>query len=175
MPASTDEAKQSNLICLLLMKGRLERGWVRAFAAVTLLAWVAAQILCTAHCSFGICSGEGQASCHKSALQSHHHEPPEVEAHHHANHSGEPPASSDMPSSVCLALKSALVNSASLKVTYFQSQAFFTVWPVLLATDVKTFEQSAQILRQVKRAIWVFTPEVCLGPAFRGLAPPVLL
>ena len=31
---------------------------------------------------------------------------------------------------------------------------------------------STQILRQAKRRDWVFTPEVCLGPAFRSLAPP---
>ena len=27
--------------------------------------------------------------------------------------------------------------------------------------------------RQAKARDWVFTPEVCLGPAFRSLAPPV--
>jgi hypothetical protein len=29
--------------------------------------------------------------------------------------------------------------------------------------------------RQTKRREWVFTPEVCLGPAFRSHAPPVFI
>jgi hypothetical protein len=30
-------------------------------------------------------------------------------------------------------------------------------------------------LCQVKPRDWVFTPEVCLGPAFHSLAPPVFV
>jgi hypothetical protein len=32
----------------------------------------------------------------------------------------------------------------------------------------------SETLRQAKPRDWVFTPEVCLGPAFHSLAPPGL-
>ena len=49
----------------------------------------------------------------------------------------------------------------------------------IIAALVVAFETpnpaDAIITRQATPRDWVFTPEVCLGPAFRSLAPPALI
>jgi hypothetical protein len=49
----------------------------------------------------------------------------------------------------------------------------------IIASLVVAFETpnlaDAILTRQAPPRDWVFTPEVCLGPAFRSLAPPALI
>jgi hypothetical protein len=44
---------------------------------------------------------------------------------------------------------------------------------LLDARELATRAPANQFNRQARRRDWVFTPEVCLGPAFRSLAPPL--
>jgi hypothetical protein len=46
--------------------------------------------------------------------------------------------------------------------------------PLSLALDATEGQPEAAFFRQSGTHDWVFTPEVCLGPAFRSLAPPFL-
>ena len=48
---------------------------------------------------------------------------------------------------------------------------------ILLVVDLSSHATNVQnlLLRQITSSDWVFTPEVCLGPAFRSLAPPSLI
>ena len=46
--------------------------------------------------------------------------------------------------------------------------------PVLQARDLMLSAPKDELERQAKPRDWVFTPEVCLGPAHRSLAPPSL-
>ena len=54
-----------------------------------------------------------------------------------------------------------------------QPVAFLGV--LLDARELFSTTPERQFDRYAKSREWVFTPEVCLGPAFRSLAPPVLL
>ena len=136
----------------------------RSLAASALLVWVAAQVVCSAHCNFGFGHGDSeQASCHGSAPS---------QAHHDDGNSPSPAHKGSSTSSACLTLKSALFDGkASLLVKpefqMLDTLAWFT--PAIEATQT---ELVAHFFRQARPRDWVFTPEVCLGPAFRSLAPP---
>lgn len=140
------------------------RPLLRSLAALTLVVFVAAQAACFAHCNF--CGGHGTdttPSCHSAgATRASHHEP----------HS---PAPSDPASSVaCVTLKTLVAGG----------DAYSLVAPLLPPVDFVAFSSlvlnppeaalEATFCRQAKPRDWVFTPEVCLGPAFRSLAPPVV-
>ena len=46
--------------------------------------------------------------------------------------------------------------------------------PISLALDATETQPKAAFFGQSRTRDWTFTPEVCLGPAFRSLAPPFL-
>ena len=90
--------------------------------------------------------------------------------HSHGSHKHE-----SKKDSCCSTLKS-LVPAAK---SYLFSKSAFPPIPclwVLPETQVKSPALSENPSnRQAQGRDWVFTPEVCLGPAFRSLAPPVLV
>jgi hypothetical protein len=136
---------------------------LRSFAAVTLLAWLAAQVLCAAHCNFGVCHGEAEkASCHGPALT--HHDDADPAGPGHDNSS---------TTATCLTLKSALVSGSPLALVPPELHLLYTLAPVALALDATMAEATAPSSRQAWRRDWAFTPEVYLGPAFRSHAPPL--
>ena len=136
----------------------------RSAAAVTLLFWVAATILCTAHCSIGVCIDDsGQASCHAS---------PSAPSHHDDDHSPGPTHDDSSPTPTCLTLKSVVASGNAPALVHPDFSLFYTLAPLAFAWDVTPSGPATLIFRQARLSEWVFTPEVCLGPAFRSLAPP---
>jgi hypothetical protein len=134
----------------------------RSVAAATLCVWLAALVLCTAHCDFGVCHGdEEHTACHGlEPSQSHHDD-------------GDSPAPADDDSSTsanCLTLKFALVSGAGLALVPSELHVLYTIAPLVL--DVTAAGPASLHSRQAKSRDWVFTPEVCLGPALRSHAPP---
>jgi hypothetical protein len=139
---------------------------LRCFAAGALFVWLAAQALCFAHCNFGVShGGSTQPSCHASAPSPEHHDNGDESAPSHQNSAG---------SVVCSTLKSALVGSGSAALVQPDFHLLYTLAPVALMLDMTAAEPTSPSSRQAKARDWVFTPEVCLGPAFRSLAPPSL-
>lgn len=138
---------------------------LRCFAAGALFVWLAAQALCFAHCNFGVSHGGGSAqpSCHASAP-----------AHHDDGDESAPDQHDSSGSAVCSTLKSALVGSGSAALVQPDFHLLYTLAPVALMLDTTAAEPTSPSSRQAKARDWVFTPEVCLGPAFRSLAPPAL-
>ena len=137
---------------------------LRSFAAGALFVWLTAQVLCFAHCNFGVGHGSSeQPSCHASAPSQGHHDDGDSSspAHHE---------SSD--SAACSTLKSALVGSGATALVQPDFHLLYTLAPLTLHATV--MEPTASFFRQAKVRDRVFTPEVCLGPAFRSLAPPAL-
>ena len=134
----------------------------RSVAAATLCVWLAAQVLCAAHCDFGICHGdEEHPACHG----------PEPSQSHHDDGDSPAPAHDDSSTTAtCLTLKSALVSAAGPTVVPSELHVLYTLAP--LALDVTAAEPPLLHSRQAKSRDWVFTPEVCLGPALRSHAPP---
>ena len=137
-----------------------------SFAAGTLLVWIAAQVLCFAHCNFGVGQGSSeQPSCHASAPAPAHHDGCEPSAPAPKHSSG---------SAVCSTLKSALVGSGSAALVHFDLHLLYALAPLSLRFNVTAVEPTASFFRQAQPRDWVFTPEVCLGPAHRTHAPPCL-
>jgi hypothetical protein len=139
--------------------------FVRWFAAVTLLAWIGAQALCQTHCLFGAChDGSDDASCQATAATtSHHGDDDHVPQPGHQHSAGD---------ASCLILKSALTGNSTSPLVTPQFSILYTLAPFTLVMDATTIEPLALFSRQTRLREWVFTPEVCLGPAFRSHAPP---
>jgi hypothetical protein len=118
---------------------------LRSLAGVMLLLWIASIAVCAADCT----GGRKQLDCcHKK--------------------------SSSDPQDKPLCLHSQTIASAPLSVQIIKPD--FGVQPFLISQFQNLssqLESKPVCFRQPVRSDFVFTPEVCLCPAFRSLAPPV--
>ena len=137
---------------------------LRFFAAATLMCWLAALVCCSAECL------TGDSRCQPSL-----HDEPAADSHHDHEQAPDSDKHNDCPKAVCDSLK----NFVHLTGSSFIAKAHFRLAYVAgFASPSQVFAVSAPetpIFRQAWRRNWAFTPEVFLGPAFRSLAPPVLL
>ncbi len=132
----------------------------RLLASFTVVIWVSAFALCTAHCSLPNGSflevEEG-----KSVLPCH----------------GGPscPKSEAQPSGAfCITIKNLFAADGAAPILYPPQAGVFTAPFLLLpVTDLFGVSPTLQRVREQDRVERPFTPEVCLGPAFRAHAPPV--
>ncbi|MCI0349181.1 MAG: hypothetical protein L0Z53_07130 [Acidobacteriales bacterium] len=138
--------------------------WLRVNAFFVLIMWTTALVACSAHCFLGTTHlGEfsEQESCHSQTA------PPPC-------HGG---SSDDEGKSDSGALCSSLKQLFAAKVVAEVPQFAGSVLYALSARDVASLADSSSNAMHVRQAIprdFVFTPEVYLGPALRGLAPPHL-
>ena len=136
----------------------------RSLAALALMVFAAAQALCFVHCNFGGGHGDtAQPSCHGS---------PQTTASHD-DHDG-PTPSTPAATTTCLTLKTMLAGADAPPLVAPQPHTLYLLAPISLALDATEEQPDASFSRQAWTGDWVFTPEVCLGPAFRSLAPPFL-
>ena len=133
---------------------------LRSFAAGALLVWVVAQAFCFAHPDFGASMTMAEKSSAGHAATSK----PMV------GDSCCPKPHAPSEGSICITLKSALVSSDATTLVQPDFQLLYTLDPLTL--DVTAVEPPPSFSRQAESRDWVFTPEVCLGSAFRSLAPP---
>ena len=139
--------------------------FVRWFAAVTLVAWIGAQVSCQTHCLFGGCHDESDdAGCGPTAAATSHHGDDD--------HAPQPGHHDSGPDTFCLTLKSALASDGASPLVTPHFALFSTLAPFTNASDATDVESVSPFFRQARLREWVFTPEVCLGPAFRSHAPP---
>jgi hypothetical protein len=139
---------------------------LRPFAAAALFVWLVAQVLCTAHCNFGFGYGHSEkASCHGSAP---------AQAHHDDGNSHGPAPKGSSTGAACLTLKSALYDTNASALVKPEFQLLDTLPEFEPAVEATQTHLVAALSRQARPRDWVFTPEVCLGPAFRSNAPPSL-
>jgi len=135
----------------------------RHLAAVTLVVFVVAQVLCFIHCHSG--GGHGsdaeKPSCHGTAAQSHHDED--------GSSSPKP-----LPTGSCSTLKNLFASNGTLTLVVPDSPSLYVLNPFALALDTTAIEPSASISRHAGPREWSLTPEVYLGPAIHSLAPPLL-
>ena len=137
---------------------------LRSLAALALMVFAAAQALCFVHCNFGGGHGDkAQPSCHGS---------PQTTASHD-NHDG-PTPSTPSPTTTCSTLKTMLAGADAPPLVAPQPHTLYLLAPISLALDAAEEQPDAPFTRHAGTGDWVFTPEVCLGPAFRSLAPPFL-
>lgn len=135
---------------------------LRFLAGLALLVFVAAQTLCFVHCNFGTGSESGTLpGCHGS---------PQHAAAQGGHDGSEPSAPS--PTLGCSTLKTMLTGSDTPTLPVFQAHTLYLLSPLAFALDEAEIQPQAAFALQVRSPERVFTPEVCLGPAFRSLAPP---
>ena len=135
---------------------------LRSLAVFALAGFVAAQALCFVHCHFG--GGHGgktQPSCHGSSQARASH------ADHDSPTPFTPPATT-----TCATLKTMLAGADAPTLVTPELHALYFLAPIARFLDTTQPEREAFISRQARPRDWVFTPEVCLGPAFHSLAPP---
>ena len=136
----------------------------RSLAAAVLMVFAAAQALCFVHCNFGGGHGDkAQPSCHGS---------PQTTASHD-DHDG-PAPSTPAATTTCSTLKTMLAGADAPPLVAPQLHTLYLLAPIALALDATETQPDASFFRQAGTGDWVFTPLVCLGPAFRSLAPPAL-
>jgi len=135
----------------------------RHLAAVTLVVFVVAQVLCFVHCHSG--GGHGgdaeKPSCHGTAAQSHHDE------------DGSSPTK-PLPMGSCATLQNLFASNGALTLAVPEFAPLYSLTSFALALDATAIEPTALISRQPRPREWALTPEVYLGPAIHSLAPPLL-
>ena len=134
---------------------------LRLLAATTLLCWLGALALCSTECF------EGDSDHHagqKEIASSHSDAHPTPDSENHSGHDD----------SACVSLKT-LVPTAHTDLLPKPDFGFCFLSFVPLPQTLTVAECEAPVSRQPPDREFVFTPEVFLGPAFRSLAPPVLL
>ena len=137
---------------------------LRSLAVLALMVFVVAQAMCFVHCNFGGGHGDkAQPSCHGSPQ-------------HAASHDGNDDSAPSAPSSTtaCSTLKTMLAGGDAPTLTAFQTHTLYLLPSVELDLDAAVPRPQAASGRQAHSREWTFTPEVCLGPAFRSLAPPLV-
>ncbi|ODU23860.1 MAG: hypothetical protein ABS95_02810 [Verrucomicrobia bacterium SCN 57-15] len=149
------------------MKRQKKRAAVlQCCAAISLVIWLGATICCTFLCA---CPDSTEGHHDTTARTEDNH------SHHDTNDAhdsdSECPVSGCSDNGIC----------ASLASVHFTpgNHVFVRARLDLVAMDLSChLPQSSDLpqnfisKRHAKERIWVFTPEVCLGPAFRSLAPP---
>jgi hypothetical protein len=150
----------------------------RLTAAATLLTWLSALAFCSDEC-FNAASACGPgASCQPVAAEHHQTEAShndhdadsqDTDSNHHTPACPEP-----CKDSLCDSLKSIAQHSAQVSLIK-PSFPLAYVLASFCSPDVGAHTQIPSQLREAPERTWVFTPAVCLGPAFRSLAPPPLL
>ncbi len=135
---------------------------LRSLAALALVVFVVAQTMCFVHCNFGGRHGDkAQPSCHGSPQ-------------HAASHDGDDDSAPSIPSptAACASLMTMLAGGDAPTLTAFQTHTLYLLPSFVLALDAAEARPQAAFGRHAHLRKWTFTPEVCLGPAFRSLAPP---
>jgi hypothetical protein len=136
----------------------------RSLAALALVVFVAAQTMCFVHCHFG--GGPVDAakpSCHGSPRTTASHDGPD-----------KPTPPTPASAATCSTLKTMLSGGGAPKFAVPQHYTLSPLTLISLALDATETQPESSFSRQAWPRDWVFTPLVCLGPAFRSLAPPLV-
>ncbi|MEO7300228.1 MAG: hypothetical protein ABI042_16815 [Verrucomicrobiota bacterium] len=134
----------------------------RLGASLSLVVWLAAFLFCSSTCCIGESHCETGHEQHGEASHHDHDQSPNSDRH------------GDHKDSFCDSLKS-VVHTAGNQILSKPDFSFVTLDFVSPSHLVTVARLEAPVSRQGWRRNWMSTPEVYLGPAFRSLAPPVLL
>ncbi len=131
---------------------------LRICAALSLLVWLAAIIACSTECRGDSHSESAMDQVASSSSQSH-------DSDKHDSHDD----------SICVSLHSICPTSPSPVLAKPDFGLAFTLDFISAAQLIAPTQLEATVSCQPPDLDKVFTPEVCLGPAFHSLAPPVLI
>lgn len=139
----------------------------RSWAVMALAMFVVAQAMCFVHCHFGGGHGDkAQPSCHSSPQATTSNDC-------HDDQDSQAP-SPPTATATCLTLKTMLVDGDAPTLVAPRLHTLYLLAPISLVLDATEVQPKTAFSRQAHLCNWVFTPVVCLGPAFRSLAPPLV-
>lgn len=141
-----------NMIC---SQQRRLKPVLRICAALMMLVWIAATGFCSVEHFFGHAESEVASA---SATADHSHD---SDKHDDSEHS------------CCDSLKATAQLGGSTVLNHPDFGKLFSPDFLLFAQTLTFVQPEAPVSRQPPNRQWVFTPEVCLGPAFRSHAPPL--
>lgn len=130
----------------------------RLVAAAMLLVWVTAVAACSTECS---CADSDSDQMAPASLADSH------------GHSHDTDRDCDHDDSLCTSLHSL----TPVSTVTILARPDFGACPLAVLSPAQLIAVApaeTSISRQPPERDWVFTPEVCLGAAFRSLAPPAL-
>ena len=156
---------------------------LRLLAAAFAVLWFLGPLLCSAG-RISECEGHDQAGAGKAtpahrqdaepaheqshdAAQAHHHD--DGEAQHEHSSKDKKPCDEKL---CCSSMQALLPTAQPIIIANSLSQQLFVVGLLNAAGENALAASNCEPVRQAKPRDRVFTPEVCLGPAHRSLAPP---
>ena len=158
---------------------------LRIVAGACAVLWLVGPLLCGAgrisecegHDQVG--AGEAGPAHHQDIAPAHEHEQSHdaAQAHHHddgeAQHEHGSEGKKDCDEKLCCSSMQALLPTAQpIIIANSLSQQLFVVCLLNAAVENALAASNCESVRQAPPPDWVFTPEVCHGPAHRSLAPP---
>ncbi len=163
--------------------------FLRLFAGTCALLWLVGIAVWGME---GICNcASHEGACAANANPVHKHDavfPPEqvrshdAEMHQHAtashDHDGAAPQPCDDKNGCrcsCSTIQALITTITPIVIPKTVSQPVFNMSLLCAAAQQEFAAPPSETLRRAKPRDWVFTPEVCLGPAFHSLAPPVFI
>lgn len=170
---------------------------LRIFAGTCALLWFVGIAICgvgrVCRCADneGACAADAGPAHEHDAVSSHeqrhahdaeHHH--DAEAHQHAMASHHPDVAMPEPCAgkngckdtrCCSTIQAFITTITPVVLPKPISQSVLSFSLLSLAREYVLTAPPSTALCQVKPRDWVFTPEVCLGPAFHSLAPPVFV
>jgi hypothetical protein len=150
----------------MVLRHKVLGSFLRTFAVVALVAFVVAQVVCFQHCNTGTGrAGKRQTSCHASCHSS---------SHQLKSNASAPGKTDPMPMATCLTFKQGMLNPDSVSTPHCDLSLLYVVGSDLLALDADATDVTVIHAHGDWPPKWVFTPELCLGPAHANLAPPLL-
>lgn len=142
---------------------------LRICAALMVLVWIVASGFCSAESLLGHPELGGEHHSNQAA----HHEDEAAPSSTDADHSHDSDQHKDGDHSCCASLKATPQSGGSANLTKLDFPKSFSLSFLWLAQALTSVCPEVSVLRQPPGRKWVFTPEVCLGPAFRSHAPPL--
>ncbi len=139
---------------------------LRLCAVASLLVWVAASGFCSMESLVG-------ADHHADGAAQHEHyaAPASADSDHHSHDSDKNGGDKD---SCCSSLTAAAPSAHQTLLTKPDFGKLLSHNFLWLAQALTFVQPEAPITRQAQHREFIFTPEVCLGPAFRSHAPPLV-
>jgi hypothetical protein len=96
-------------------------------------------------------------------------------SHHHDAATPESCAGKNGCECGCSTIQAVITTMTPVVISKPVSQPVLNISPLSVGRQQVFASPPSETLRRAKPRDWVFTPEVCLGPAFRSLAPPVFV
>ena len=158
---------------------------LRIVAGACAVLWFVGPLLCGAgrisKCEghHKVCAGQAAPTHAHDIAPAHEHEQSHdaAQAHHHddgeAQHEHGSKDKKSCDEKICCSSMQAIVPTAKpILIANSLSQQLFVVCLLNAAGENVLAASNCEPIRQAPPPDWVFTPELCLGPAHRSLAPP---